>query len=100
MIYKINTAEEYTEFLEKNKTEFYSLLVQGVQVALENESQKGLVCTVLVNEGRDIYDIFIEKEDWVQSLEKCLEYFSQNNEADLAIDAYQLLQKVLEKEKE
>ena len=43
-----------------------------------------------------VYEVFLEKENWTDSLERCVEIFSEHNQANLAIDAYELKQVVLD----
>lgn len=94
MIYKIDSPDEYREFFEQNKPEFYSRLVESIQEAIESKKSKGYVCTIVTNKGRDLYDIDVFKEDWKETLDKCLEYFVENDYYDHAIDTYEVLQKV------
>lgn len=92
----IDSADQYTEYLEKNKKEFYQRLVNSIKEAIQSKKSKGYVCTIITNRGNDVFDIEIFKDDWPVTLEKCRTYFADNNYFDEAIDAYEVSKMISE----
>lgn len=95
---KINfhTFEEYQDYIQDNPVQVCEALYKSIDEALRTNEEDALMFEIFFANQDYVYEVFLEKENWTDSLERCVEIFSEHNQANLAIDAYELKQVVLD----
>jgi len=95
---KVNfhTFEEYQDYIQDNPVKICEALYQSINEALRTNKEDALMFEIFFENQDYVYEVFLEKENWTDSLERCVEIFSEHNKANLAIDAYELKQVVLD----
>tara|TARA_B100001093_G_scaffold277390_1_gene265123 strand:- start:1259 stop:1558 length:300 start_codon:yes stop_codon:yes gene_type:complete len=95
---KVNfhTFEEYQDYIQGNPVQVCEALYQSINVALRTNKEDALMFEIFFENQDYVYEVFLEKENWTNSLERCVEIFSEHNKSDLAIEAYELKQVVLD----
>ena len=95
---KVNfhTFEEYQDYIQDNPVQVCEALYKSINEALRTNKEDALMFEIFFENQDYVYEVFLEKENWTYSLERCFEIFSEHNQANLAIDAYELKQVVLD----
>lgn len=95
---KVNfhTFEEYQDYIQDNPVQVCEALYKSINEALRTNKEDALMFEIFFENQDYVYEVFLEKENWTDSLERCVEIFSEHNQANLAIDAYELKQVVLD----
>jgi len=95
---KVNfhTFEEYQDYIQDNPVQVCEALYKSIDKALRTNEEDALMFEIFFANQDYVYEVFLEKENWTDSLERCVEIFSEHNQANLAIDAYELKQVVLD----
>ena len=95
---KVNfhTFEEYQDYIQDNPVQVCEALYKSFNEALRTNKEDALMFEIFFENQDYVYEVFLEKENWTDSLERCVEIFSEHNQANLAIDAYELKQVVLD----
>ena len=95
---KVNfhTFEEYQDYIQDNPVQVCEALYKSINEALRTNKEDALMFEIFFENQDYVYEVFLEKDNWTDSLERCVEIFSEHNQANLAIDAYELKQVVLD----
>ena len=95
---KVNfhTFEEYQDYIQDNPVQVCEALYKSINEAVRTNKEDALMFEIFFENQDYVYEVFLEKENWTDSLERCVEIFSEHNQANLAIDAYELKQVVLD----
>jgi len=95
---KVNfhTFEEYQDYIQDNPVEVCEALYQSINEALRTNKEDALMFEIFFVNQDYVYEVFLEKENWTDSLERCVEIFSEHDKANLAIEAYELKQVILD----
>lgn len=89
-----NTVEEFTEYTQNARAEICSCILSSLQDAFEEEEEEPVVLEVTLNLSDFVYEIVIDRQEWITALTKCKDIFVESTLADEAIDAYQLIKKL------
>ena len=95
---KVNfyTFEEYEDYIQSNPVQVCEALYRSIDEALRTNKEDALMYEIFFENEDYVYEVFLEKDNWTDSLEKCVEIFSNHDKTNLAIDAYELKQVVLD----
>ena len=95
---KVNfhTFEEYQDYIQNNPVKVCQALYESIDEALRSNNDDALMYEIYFRNQDYVYEVFLEKENWIDSLDRCVEIFSDNNKSNLAIEAYELKKVVLD----
>ena len=95
---KVNfhTFEEYQDYIQDNPVHVCEALYKSINEALRTNKEDALMFEIFFENQDYVYEVFLEKENWTDSLERCVEIFTKHNKVNLAIDAYELKQVILD----
>ena len=95
---KVNfhTFEEYQDYIQNNPVNVCQALYESIDEALRSNNDDALMYEIYFRNQDYVYEVFLEKENWIDSLDRCVEIFSDNNKSNLAIEAYELKKVVLD----
>ena len=85
---KVNfhTFEEYQDYIQDNPVQVCEALYKSINEALRTNKEDALMFEIFFENQDYVYEVFLEKENWTDSLERCVEIFSEHNQANLAIE--------------
>jgi hypothetical protein len=94
--FEFETIEDFEEFAENARDRICSCILFSLDRAFEDKEEDTVLFDVSVKQDINIYEIFLNKAEWVTALNSCIEVFTNSNMSDEAIDAYLLIKKIKE----
>jgi len=94
--FEFETIEDFEEFAENARDKICSCILFSLTKAFEEKENDPILFDVTVRDDINVYEIFLNRSEWITGLTSCIEVFTQSNLADQAIDAYLLVQKLKE----
>lgn len=85
---------EFETFMTENKRLFTDRIVNSVREGVQKKSSSILLFELELESSDYILTTSLTKSEWKDALEKCIEYYREENEVDLVIDTWELLQKL------
>lgn len=92
--FEFETVEEFEEFAENARDKICSCILFSLGKAFEEGENDPIIFDVTVRHDTNIYEIFLNKSEWITGLTTCIEVFTDRNLPDEAIDTYLLIQKL------
>lgn len=89
-----NTFLEFETFMSENKRIFTDRIVDSVREGIKKKSRSVLLFELELESHDNVITTSLTKSEWKDALEKCIEYYREENEVDLVIDTWELLQKI------
>jgi len=89
-----NNFLEFETFMSENKRLFTDRIVSSIREGVEKKSRSVLLFELELETSDDLTSTSLVKSEWKNALEKCIEYYREENEVDLVIDTWELLQKI------
>jgi hypothetical protein len=96
--FEFESVKELQQFAENARDEICSCIVLSLSQALEEGEEEPVIFELSLKEGSDLYEMYLNRAEWNKALDTCLEFFTDNNYPDQAIDTYFLIQKINERE--
>lgn len=91
-----NSLEEYEEFVKTESVEVLKSVLEGIKEAVSYNKQEAELFELFFKGSKYSYKLTLERGEWIQALDKCIEIFTDKKESDLAIDSYYLKEIVQE----
>lgn len=89
------TLDEYSKYMENARAEICSCTIQVLLDAYDEKDDNPAIMKATIAGEREIYEMFLDRDQWPAMLQKCLEILSEEKQyANDAIDAYLLLEKL------
>jgi hypothetical protein len=82
--------EDYTDYIKDNHVEICTAIFRSIERAIKENEDEALLFEIFFGGQDFVYEVTIDRPDWIGSLDRCIDLFTQHNQADLAIDAHQL----------
>tara|TARA_Y100000401_G_scaffold113376_1_gene113971 strand:+ start:372 stop:683 length:312 start_codon:yes stop_codon:yes gene_type:complete len=90
----INTEEEEENLLTNNRHHIHSEIVKNIDHAYENDIEN-LTLFKIINNLRDYTMVLmVDKENWDESLEKCVKYFVSIEDYEMCDTVEKLRKKI------
>jgi len=89
---KVNfrNVDEFTNFVKDNKVDISNAIYRSIEKAVKENQKEALLFEIHFMGQEFLYEITIDQPDWIDSLNKSIEVFTNSNESDKAIDAHEL----------
>lgn len=84
--------EEYSNYIKNEKVAVATTIFDGIEKAIKNNHKEASIFEIYFDNEEYVYDISVEKEEWIKTLESCLDIFTENEVSNKAIEAFQLLE--------
>lgn len=98
MYLEFESLKEYENYFTKNKLEVARTIAQGISKAHESEKEEALIFEIgFENSDQIVYEVSVEKKEWIRSLDACLDIFTKEEDSDNAIDTFLIKKKLLSK---
>ena len=88
--------EDYTDYIKDNHVEICWTITRSIEKAVRGNKDEALLFEIYFAGQDFVYEITIDKPDWVDSLTRSIQVFTDNNESDKAIEAYEIQGLVIE----
>jgi hypothetical protein len=92
--FEFETVEELQQFAENARDEICSCILLSLTKAFEDREIEPVIFTLNVENSPEIFEMYLQRQEWNKALSVCLDYFTVNNSPDQAIDTYFLIQKI------
>lgn len=96
MEYTFESFEEYEKYFIKNKVEVTKAIIQGIDRSIDENVDKAIIFDIIFENYFYGYEISIEKDEWLHSIESCMKILQEYNDSNGVIDAYLTKKKYLE----
>ena len=83
--------EEYSDYIKTSKVEIASVMYKSIEKAIKANAKEASVFEIFFEGEEFVYEVTIEQHEWINTLESCLEIFTEKESSDNAIEVYQLL---------
>lgn len=89
---KVNfdSFDDYTNYIKENGVDICNAIHKSIERAIKENEDEALLFEIFFAGQEFVYEITIDKPDWIDSLNRCVQVFTDNNESDKAIDAHEL----------
>lgn len=84
--------EEYSNYIKTSKVEIATVMYKSVEEAIKANAKEASVFEIFFEGEEFVYEVTIEQHEWINTLESCLEIFTEKESPDNAIEVYQLLE--------
>lgn len=84
--------EEYSEYIKTSKVEIATVMYKGIEKAMKANAKEASVFEIFFDGEEFVYEITIGHDEWINTLESCLDIFTKEDSPDNAIEVYQLLE--------
>ena len=92
-----DSVEGWEKTIKETPTETYINVFKEIKEAFDNGEDKAIVFEIFIKDHEDMYEVSLDKDQWIQTLSSCIDAFSENDLSDYAIDAYTLKKAIEEK---
>ena len=86
--------EDFEEFLRNSKWLIHSLVIEGVKKSLEDQLDEIIVFRIINSENNYQMNSVLKKTEWVNSLNKCLEFYENIEEYEICGEINELIKKI------
>ena len=90
----IETEEEEDTYLNKNREYIHVKILENVEFAYENNIENIELLKIINNFRGFTFILCVNKDSWVDSLEKCLSYFLKYEEYEYCNKINNLIKKI------
>ncbi len=90
----INNEEEEENLLFNNRYRIHKEIVKNIKTAFENNIESITLFNIINNLRGYTMILMVDKKNWDESLEKCLNYFISEEEYELCEETRELRQKI------
>ena len=84
--------EEYSNYIKTSKVEIATVMFKSIEEAIKVNAKSASVFEIFFEGEEFVYEVTIEQHEWINTLESCLEIFTEKESPDNAIEVYQLLE--------
>lgn len=84
--------EEYSNYIKTSKIEIATVMYKSIEEAIKINAKEASVFEIFFEGEEFVYEVNIEQHEWINTLESCLEIFTEKESPDNAIEVYQLLE--------
>ena len=84
--------EEYSNYIKTSKIEIATVMYKSIEEAIKANTKTASVFEIFFEGEEYVYEVTIEQHEWINTLESCLEIFTEKESPDNAIEVYQLLE--------
>lgn len=84
--------EEYSNYIKTSKIEIATVMYKSIEEAIKANAKEASVFEIFFEGEEFVYEVTIEQHEWINTLESCLEIFTEKESPDNAIEVYQLLE--------
>ena len=85
--------EDFEEFFRNSKWLIHSLVIEGVKKSLEDQLDEIVVFRIINSENNYQMNSVLKKTEWVNSLNKCLEFYENIEEYEICSEINELIKK-------
>ncbi len=91
----LDTLQDFDKLVKQNTEEVSVRIVESIAEALENNKEEAVVFQVSFVYTMDTHEVYYEKENWKELLEKIIQELKVNEKySNTVIDAFNILQKL------
>lgn len=96
MYLEFESLTEYERYFTKNKSTIARTIAEGIDKAYESEKEEALIFEIgFENSDQIVYEVSVERGEWVRTLDACLDIFTKEEDSDGAIDTFLIKKKLL-----
>lgn len=88
------THKDFRDYIENAGAEICSCILDGIKQALEENVDNPCLMVYNIKDVGLVYEMTVLREEWINSLSKCLTKFTELNYPDQAIDTYMLMKEL------
>ena len=93
----IDTEEDEEKYLTEYKYSIHTKILESVEKSFLENIESIELFQVINNLRGFTFVVMVEKNSWVESLEKCLNFYKETEEYELCDRRHKLLNKIKEK---
>jgi hypothetical protein len=93
IIYIENESEE-EKYLQQYKFSIHSKILESIETAFVEDIDRMELFQVVNNFRGFTFIVMVEKESWVDSLSKCLNFYEETEEYELCVRTQNLINKI------
>lgn len=93
-ILEFDSIVEFRTYMENNQALFTDKVVFKIQEGIHENKSSVELFTLALENSEDLISTSIVKSEWKNALENSLKYYTEAEEADKAIDTWEILQKL------
>ncbi len=86
------SASEFESLFSSKNRKITDLLVEGIRNAMNNNKKVAKCFNISFDDSEYQYEISLNSKYWPDVLQDCLDFYHSQNETDLAIDTWELLE--------
>lgn len=90
----IENEEEEEKYLSEYKFSIHNKILESVEGAFENDIESVEIFQVINNFRGFTFVVMVEKDSWVDSLTKCLNFYKESEEYELCGRTQKLIDKI------
>ena len=90
----INNEEEENSYLITKRFEIHKKIFDDIEAAYPTTKTKLIIFRIVNNFRGYVLEMRVERKDWLDSLNKCLEYFEEIEEYEICNKVDQLIDKI------
>ena len=84
--------EEYSNYIKTSKVEIATVMYRSIEDAIKSNVKEASVFEIFFEGEEFVYEVTIQQHEWLNTLESCLEIFTEKDSPDNAIEVYELLE--------
>ena len=89
---KVNfeTFEEYEKYIQSEEVEVCKTIKNSICESLRLNRDQALLFEIHFKGSNYVYEVRLDNDQWISSLNKCLKVFTGRGASDLAIETFEL----------
>lgn len=91
---QFTTIEEFKQLFKSKNEEVSDAIVQGIQIAKAAGKKSAGLFEISLQDEETVFEISLNRAQWVTALESCLTNYELIQESDKAIDTYLLIKQI------